>query len=146
MTFVAKEFASRVKEATDGEVINGHYGIDCRTVLVRKMGQEILWAKVAKTATYMLAFCRKRVFERFEAPEIIGAPERIRTSDPQIRSYVAHLLMATHTGLRAVAISRCSKRNDALQQKTEQFHNSMYYYAQSPLRGRLSGSGVAGGF
>ena len=79
-----------MKEATDGEVINGHYGIDCRTVLVRKMGQEILWAKVAKTATYMLPFCRKRVFERFEAPEIIGAPERIRTSDPQIRSLVLY--------------------------------------------------------
>ena len=42
MTFVAKEFAPRVKEATDGEVINGHYGIDCRTVLVRKMGLKIV--------------------------------------------------------------------------------------------------------
>ena len=41
-TFVAKEFTPRVKEATGGEVINGHYGIDCRTVLVRKMGLKIV--------------------------------------------------------------------------------------------------------
>lgn len=40
-TFVAKEFTPRVKEATNGEVISGHYGIDCRTVLVRKMGLKI---------------------------------------------------------------------------------------------------------
>ncbi|MFO1088657.1 MAG: hypothetical protein U1E46_03645 [Hyphomicrobiales bacterium] len=37
-TFVAKEFTPRVKEATGGIVIGGHYGIDCKTVLVRKLG------------------------------------------------------------------------------------------------------------
>ncbi len=37
-TFVAKEFTPRVKDATGGLVIGGHYGIDCKTVLVRKMG------------------------------------------------------------------------------------------------------------
>ena len=31
----------RVKEATGGTVIGGHYGIDCKTVLVRKMGLKI---------------------------------------------------------------------------------------------------------
>jgi class 3 adenylate cyclase len=37
-TFVHHEFTPRVKEATGGEIIGGHYGIDCRTVLVRKLG------------------------------------------------------------------------------------------------------------
>ncbi|MDX2204247.1 MAG: hypothetical protein NW223_15960 [Hyphomicrobiaceae bacterium] len=41
-TFVAKEFTPRVQEATDGTIIGGHYGIDCRTVLVRKMGLKIV--------------------------------------------------------------------------------------------------------
>jgi class 3 adenylate cyclase len=41
-TFVANEFTPRVKEATDGVVIGGHYGIDCRTVLVRKLGLKIV--------------------------------------------------------------------------------------------------------
>jgi hypothetical protein len=45
-----------------------------------------------------------------------------------------------------VAIPRCSKRNDALQQKTEQFDNSMNYYEQLSTAGFLVGSGVAGGF
>lgn len=40
-TFVAKEFMPRAKEATGGAVIGGHYGIDCKTVLVRKMGLKI---------------------------------------------------------------------------------------------------------
>lgn len=41
-TFVSKEFTPRVTEATGGMVIGGHYGIDCRSVLVRKMGLKIV--------------------------------------------------------------------------------------------------------
>jgi class 3 adenylate cyclase len=41
-TFVTKEFTPKVKEATSGTIIGGHYGIDCRTVLVRKMGLKIV--------------------------------------------------------------------------------------------------------
>lgn len=41
-TFVVKEFMPRVKEATGGIIIGGHYGIDCKTVLVRKMGLKIV--------------------------------------------------------------------------------------------------------
>lgn len=41
-TFVSKEFTPRVTDATGGMVIGGHYGIDCRSVLVRKMGLKIV--------------------------------------------------------------------------------------------------------
>lgn len=41
-TFVANEFMPKVSEATDGMTIGGHYGIDCKTVLVRKMGLKIV--------------------------------------------------------------------------------------------------------
>lgn len=41
-TFVSKEFKPRVREATDGMEIGGHYGIDMRGVLVRKMGLRIV--------------------------------------------------------------------------------------------------------
>lgn len=40
-TFVMKEFTPRVNEGNGGTVIGGHYGIDCETVLVRKMGLKI---------------------------------------------------------------------------------------------------------
>ena len=41
-TFVSKEFTPRVREAMGGTTIGGHYGTDCKTVLVRKMGLKIV--------------------------------------------------------------------------------------------------------
>lgn len=41
-TFVTNEFTPRVREATGGTTIGGHFGIDCKTVLVRKMGLKIV--------------------------------------------------------------------------------------------------------
>ena len=46
--------------------------------------------RLAKSATYVLPFCSRRHPRIAKTAEIIGAPGRIRTSDPQIRSLVLY--------------------------------------------------------